>query len=47
MFVERNEAGEIVAAYSSAQPGHAEEFLKENHKELAEFYKRLMERSAP
>lgn len=43
MYIERNESGEIIAVYSSPQPGRAEELLNADSKEIADFYKRLME----
>lgn len=43
MFVERNEAGEVIAVYASFQPDKAEELLSSDSEEVSDFYKRLNE----
>lgn len=43
MFIERNESGDIVAVYASAQPGAAEEYLPAEDQQIFEFYERLKE----
>lgn len=41
-FIERDETGAIMAAYNSAQPNRAEEYLDEGHADVVAFRSRPM-----
>lgn len=41
MYVMRNEEGLVVGCFANKQPTVAEEYLKEDHPDIIDFYARL------